>query len=311
MSAVRSGLRVIRAPVRTARSYYRDANLEKKEEILGWTLVLPSVLLIGGLIIYPFLYNAYLSFFEVPLSPQNPLVWQGLQNYEWLFTNPEFWVALGTTIVFTLTTSILATVGGLAAALLLNRGFRGRRLVRGLTLLPYITPIIAVAFVWRWMFQNVYGIVPYTLRELGFQELAATPFLGQPLPALIVVIIFDSWRYFPFAFLFIIARLQAIPEETYEAARIDGASRIAQFKDITLPELKYVLATVLLLRMIWNFNKFADVWLVSHQVEVLAIFTYQTAFSTFAQGRAATIAMVQFVFLMVFTVIYVSKYIDW
>lgn len=299
------------APLQRFRSKYKEASLEEKESILGIALIIPSVLLIGALILYPFLYNVYLSFHSVPLTPGQGMEWNNFANYEWLLSNDQFWTSLQTTIIFTVATSILATAGGLAVALLLQHGFRGRRLVRGLTLLPYVTPIIAVAFVWRWMFQNVYGVIPFTLRQFGFTELANTPWLGQPLPALIIVIIFDTWRYIPFAFLFIIARLQAIPEEMYEAARIDGASRFSMFKDITLPELKYVLATVVLLRSIWNFNKFADVWLLSHEVEVLSIFTYQTAFDTFRQGRAAAIAMVLFLFLMTFSVVYVSKFIDW
>jgi multiple sugar transport system permease protein len=303
--------RVVSAPLRYARSYYKGANLDEKESILGILLIIPSILLIGGLIVYPFLYNVYLSFHEVPLTPGEGVRWNDFAHYEWLINSNEFWVSLATTITFTAFTAVFATAGGLLVALLLQREFRGRRAVRGMTLLPYVAPIIAVAFVWRWMFQNVYGIIPYIMRQLGFVELANTPWLGNPLPALAIVIIFDTWRYFPFAFLFIIARVQAIPEEMYEAARIDGASRFAMFKDITLPELKYVLATVILLRSIWNFNKFSDVWLLTHEVEVLSIFTYQTAFSTFRQGRAAAIAMVLFLFLITFSTIYVSRFLDW
>ena len=302
---------MIGAPLRYARSYYTKSNLKKKESILGILLVLPSILLVGGLIIYPFVYNFYLSFHDVPLTPGAQPEWNSFENYQWLVNNSEFWVSLITTIVFTATTALFATTGGLLVALLLQKEFRWRRTVRGMTLLPYIAPIIAVAFVWRWMFQNVYGIIPYFMRQVGLTELANTPWLGNPLPALIIVIIFDTWRYIPFAFLFIIARVQAIPEEMYEAARIDGASRFAMFKDITLPELKYVLATVILLRAIWNFNTFTDVWLLTREVQLLSIFTYQTAFSTFEQGRAAAIAMVLFLFLITFSSVYVSKYLDW
>lgn len=292
-------------------AYYRTASIREKEAMLGIGLVLPSILLISVIIIYPLFYNIYLSFHEVPLSPTESPTWNDFSHYTWLLTNANFWHSLWTTIIFTALSTTLATIGGLAVSLLLKRSFRGRRLVRGSMLLPYVAPIIAVAFAWRWMFNTVYGIIPYTFRQLGLTGLGETSLLSQPETALWVVIIFDSWRYFPFAFLLIYARVQAIPVDMYEAAKLDGAGVFARFKDITLPELKYVLSTVFLLRWIWNFNKFADVWLLTREVNVLAIFTYQTAFSNLEQGRAATISMVLFVFLMSFVLLYVSTVMEW
>lgn len=290
---------------------YQNTNLKQKEAILGILLIIPSVGLISLLILFPFLYNAYISFHTVPLAPGQPLEWVGLDNYRWLFSNSQFWSSAWTSVLFTVFSSVTATVAGLVVALLLQYEFRGRRLVRGLSLLPYVTPVIATAFVWRWMFQPVYGSIPYILRSIGLEQIGRMDFLSEPTTGLFVVILYDTWRYFPFAFLFLIARIQAIPDEMYEAAKIDGASRFAIFKDITLPELKYVLATIILLRGIWNFNSFTDVWLVTHQVEVLPILTYLTAFNAFEMGRAAALAMVLFVFLITLSSVYVSRFIDW
>lgn len=292
-------------------SYYREADLEQKEQILGIALILPAVLLIAVIILYPLLYNIYLSFHDVPLTPGATPEWNNFEHYKWMLSSGEFWASLKTTVIFTATSTILATAGGIAVTEVLRHKFQGRRLVRGLMLLPYVTPIIAVAFAWRWMFNTVFGVIPYTLRQLGFEQLGSQSLLAEDPFALILVIIFDTWRYFPFAFLLIIARAQSIPDEMYEAAKIDGAGPFARFKDITLPELKYVVATVFLLRWIWNFNKFADVWLLTHEVNVLSIFTYQTAFNNLMMGRAAAISMVLFLFLMSFVLVYVGTVMEW
>jgi multiple sugar transport system permease protein len=289
----------------------KQRTLEEKEQLLGYGLILPSILLVSLIILYPLGYNIYLSFHEVPLAPGEEPTFVAVEHYTSLLSDSAFWEALYNTIIFTFFSDLLATAGGLIAALLLNRAFRGRRLVRGLMLLPYVAPIIAVAFAWRWMLDPLFGIVPYFLNSVLSLNLGTVDLLGNSDTAIWSVIIFDAWRYFPFAFLMLIARVQAIPEEMYEAARIDGAGWLAQFKDITLPELKYILATVFLLRWIWNFNKFADVWLLTRQVTTLPIFTYQTAFANFELGLGAAISMILFLFLISFVLIYVNTVLEW
>ncbi|KZN26005.1 sugar ABC transporter permease [Haladaptatus sp. R4] len=296
---------------RTKLSLDGDYTVEQKEAILGYLLIAPALLLVAGVIVYPVLYNVYLSFTNVPLSPDASPTWVGLEHYRTLLSSGEFWAALKTTVIFTLGSDVLATVGGLGVAILFNRKFRGRRLVRGLMLLPYVAPLIAVAYVWQWLLDPLYGMIPYFLSHtLGIYS-GDIDLLNNAKTALWTVIAFDAWRYFPFAFLMIIARLQAIPSDMYEAAKIDGAGRIARFKDITLAELKYVLATVFLLRWIWNFNKFADIWLLTKKVNTLSLYAYQTAFANYNHGQAAAIAMVLFVSLMVFVLVYVSWILEW
>ncbi|WP_266081454.1 carbohydrate ABC transporter permease [Haladaptatus caseinilyticus] len=288
-----------------------DYTIEQKEAVLGYLLIAPALLLVAGVIVYPVLYNIYLSFTEVPLSPSQAPVWVGLQHYQTLVSSSEFWAALKTTVIFTFFSDLLATIGGLGVAILFNRKFRGRRLVRGLMLLPYVAPLIAVAYVWQLLLDPLYGVVPFLLSDVLGLYSGNLDLLNNAKSALWTVIAFDAWRYFPFAFLMIIARLQAIPSDMYEAAKIDGAGRIAQFKDITLAELKYVLATVFLLRWIWNFNKFADIWLLTRKVNTLSLYAYQTAFANYKQGQAAAIAMVLFVALMGFVLVYVSWILEW
>lgn len=293
--------------VQRVRRRYDDLTIHQKEVLLGYSLIFPSVALVSVTLVYPLLYNVYLSFTEVPLDPTASPEWVGLQHYETLLSDPAFWIALRNTFVFTLFSDIGATALGLAVAVVFTREFYGRRLARGLVLLPYVAPLIASAFVWRWIWDPTYGIGPFLFADvLGLYD-SATDLRNS----LAMVIVFESWRYFPFAFLLILARLQSIPEELYEAARVDGASRWARFKDITLPELKYVIATVFLIRWIWNFNVFADVWLFTRDVPVLGVFVYVTGFSNFEQGLAAAVSMIMLLFLLVFVAIYVAWALDW
>jgi multiple sugar transport system permease protein len=168
-------------------------------------------------------------------------------------------------------------------------------------LLPHVTPIIAVAFVWQFMLSPLWGTIPNLLADWGLYG-TRVGLLDQASTALPTVIVFAAWRNFPFAFLLFVARLQAIPESMYEAARIDGAGALAQFKDITLPELKGTIAIVVLLRFIWEFNTFAEVWLLTQQVLTLPIFAYQTAFANFEQGLGAAISLLLFVIQALFVI---------
>lgn len=288
-----------------------ELTLKQKEALLGYALIIPALLLVAVVIVYPVVYNVYLSFTEVPLAPDESPVWIGIEHYQTLLSSPDFWDALKNTIVFTFFSDLFATVGGLAAALLFNRKFRGRRIARGLMLLPYVAPLIAVAYIWQWLLDPLYGVIPWFFSDIVHLYDGNVDLLNNGKTALAMVIAFDTWRYFPFAFLMLIARVQSIPQDMYEAAKIDGASKLAQFKDITLPELKYVLATVFLLRWIWNFNKFADIWLLTRQVQTLPIYAYQTAFANYNMGQAAAISMILFVALMGFVLVYVSNVLEW
>ena len=281
--------------------------VERREALLGYLLILPAVVLIGAVILYPIAYNVYLSFTEVPLNPDLQPEWVGVENYRQLLGSPRFWQSFETTLVFTVGSTILSTIVGLAVAVLFDRQFRGRRLARGLVLLPHVTPIIAVAFVWQFMLSPLWGTVPNLLADWGVYS-SQVGLLDRSSTALPVVVVFSAWRNFPFAFLLFVARLGAIPKSMYEAAEIDGAGSVAQFKDITLPELKGTIAIVVLLRFIWEFNTFAQVWLLTRQVLTLPIFAYQTAFANFEQGLGAAISLLLFVIQVMFVIGFVMLF---
>lgn len=282
-----------------------DLTIREKESLLGYALILPAVLLVASTLIYPLLYNIFLAFHRIPVAPDAQPEWVGLQHFQTLLSDPEFIEAFRNTILFTLASDIAATAVGLGVALLFVRQFKGRRIARGLMLLPYIAPLVAVAFVWRWMWDPNWGIASWIFTDL------LSVVSGDMSNSLITLVVYEAWRYYPFAFLLILARLKSIPDELYEAAKIDGAGAFARFKDITLPQLKYVLGTLFLIRWIWNFNVFTDVWLFSRDIPVLAVFVYVKGFNQFNQGYAAAVAMLMSGFLILFTLIYVTWVIEW
>jgi multiple sugar transport system permease protein len=286
---------------------YLQNPVQRREALLGYLLILPAVVLIGAVILYPIAYNVYLSFTTVPLNPARSPEWVGLENYLRLLGSSRFWQAFETTVLFTAGSTVVSTLVGLGVALLFDRQFRGRRLARGLVLMPHVTPIIAVAFVWQFMLSPLWGTIPNVLADWGVYT-SQVGVLDRSSTALPVVVVFSAWRNFPFAFLLFVARLGAIPDSMYEAAKIDGAGALAQFKDITLPELKGTLAIVVLLRFIWEFNTFAQVWLLTRQVLTLPIFAYQAAFANFEQGLGAAISLLLFVIQVMFVVGFVMLF---
>ncbi len=287
-----------------------DISLEKKESRFGWKLIAPSVGVIGLLIIYPILYNIYLSFFDVKLTGDKLFV--GLANYQRLLRDAAFYNSLVTTFFYLVGTVIGSTIIGLLVALLMNLRFPFRNVVRAMILLPYFAPVISVVFGWQFIFDPVNGIYNHLVVDVFQFTDSRHNLIGAPDTALLVVIIFDIWKHFPIAYLLIISKLQSINRDLYEAAAIDGCGPISRFFHVTLPELYFVLGTIVILRLIWNLNKFEDVFLLAPNVETLPIFTYYTAFTGLIdQGFAASISVVQFFVLSFLIYFYVKKILKW
>jgi multiple sugar transport system permease protein len=197
---------------------------------------------------------------------------------------------------------------GLIAALVLNRPFRTRGAMRATFLFPYIAPIVGVAFVWRWILDpRPSGVLNDVLMTLGIIDLPIA-YLAERGLALVLVILFTGWRYFPFAMLMILARLQAIDDTLYEAAEVDGANTWQQFRHVTLPELRYVLGAIFLLRLMWTFNKFDDIFLLTgggFGTKVLPILTVEFSFRLGDFGKGAATGMILLLMLVVFLIFYV------
>jgi multiple sugar transport system permease protein len=294
-------------------------SLQAREARLAWVLILPTALIVFGLVVFPAVFSIWISFRDVTLKNLDnvfraPFV--GLENYRFVvndfafkFQGLQSWGAAVTSVVYSFSATILTLLIGLIASLLLNRPFRARGLARAIFLFPYVAPIVSVAFVWRWILDpRPSGVLNDILMKLGLIQLPKAYLATRGL-ALLLVIVFEAWRYFPFAMLMILARLQAVDQTLYEAADVDGASTWHKFLYVTLPELRYVLGAVFLLRLIWTFNKFDDIFLLTgggFGTNVLPVLTYQFSFKSFNFGKGAANAMILLAILVVFLAVYVG-----
>lgn len=229
-----------------------------------------------------------------------------LVNFARIFDGGEFWGVFGVTLFYTIFGTIGALVVGLFAALLLNKSFRGQGFLRGLYLFPYVAPVIAVAFSWLILFDPFSGSANALLVQMGVTE-GAINFFGEKPLALIMVTVFEIWRYFPLSFLFILARMQSIDTDMYEAADMDGASPFQQFWYLSMPQLLGILSVLFLLRFIWTFNKFDDIFLLTGGnagTRTLTVNVYEQAFAVSNIGAGAAVAVVIFLCLLLFSVFF-------
>ncbi|MFI5836107.1 carbohydrate ABC transporter permease [Micromonospora sp. NPDC051300] len=297
------------AEERPRRPGRRPMTLRRRESRAGLALVAPTLLVVLAVIGIPIVWTVVLAFQRVRLATLRKTGLFGeltLDNVDRVLHTPGFADTLWTTVLYSVGGTVGSIVVGLAAALAVRGPFRGRTLVRASMLLPYVAPVVAMTFVWQVMLDPQLGIVnDWGRRFLGWD--APVAFLSQESTALWTVIAFEAWRYFPFAFLFLLARLQAVPAELEEAARVDGATPTQRFRHILLPQLMPVIALIGVLRFIMTFNKFDDVYLLtggSAGTEVVSVRVYQFLTARTDIGAAAAQAVVLAVVLLVFVAIY-------
>jgi multiple sugar transport system permease protein len=294
-------------------------SLRAREARLAWLLILPTAIITIGIIIFPAFFTVWISFHDIGLSNLGDVFsapFIGFDNYlsvmddfAFKFQGWQSWGAAVTSVVYAFSATILTVLVGLLAALLLNRPFAGRGLTRAIFLFPYVAPIVSVAFVWRWLLDpRPSGVLNDILLRLELIELPKAYLATRGL-ALALVILIEAWRYFPFAMLMLLARLQAIDETLYEAANVDGANWWQSFWFITLPELRYVLGAIFLLRLMWTFNKFDDIFLLTgggFGTKVLPVLTYEFSFRLFDFGRGAATSMILLIILIAFMAVYIG-----
>lgn len=279
----------------------------RKEAIAGFLFIAPSILLVALLIGYPMVNNFIISFNKVPVNPKQPMTFIGLQNFIKTLTDPEFYTSLGVTVCFTLLVVVLSTVAGLAVAILLNRQFIGKKIVKALVLFPYIVPSVSLIFAWKYMFNNTYGIVNYLFVDVLQLSERAPLWFDRPGSAFALVVLFCIWKFAPYAFMSFYAILQTIDKTLYEAAEVDGANGWQKFKVITLQEIKPVLATVVTLRTIWVFYMYTEVALLSGQVKTISVYLYDNAFAMRDMGKAAAISILLFAIIFSFIMLVRKK----
>lgn len=286
------------------------ARLERRDALLGLALIAPTVLVLGAVIVYPLLSAIYLSLFSL-YTPTLEGHWVGLANYRAVFGSSGFWSALATTAVWTVGTLTLQVLFGLAMALLLHQNILFRSLARSLVLFPYFLSTVVAVLVWRWLFNDLYGVVNHALMAAGIID-APVSWLGTMPNAMLSIIVVGAWKFFPFVVIAILARLQTIPEALYEAARIDGAGPVSRFFDITLPQLRDVLTIVILLRTVWDFKEFDLIYLMTgggpvNGTRTLPLIVYQQAFGLNQMGLAAAHAVAMMLVMLVFMLAYLRR----
>ena len=283
--------------------------LRGRESRIGLALISPTVVLVLVLVVLPILWTVVLAFQDLRLIRLRTAGLFGdytFDNFADVFGSPGFWSSLVTTLVYA-GGGTAASIGlGLVAALALRRGFRGRTLIRASLLLPYVAPVVAATFVWGVMLNPQFGIVNEVgTGLLGWDE--PIPFLSERPTALLTVIVFEIWRSFPFAFLFITARLQAAPATLEEAARVDGATPTQLFRHIVWPQLLPTIAVLALLRFIWTFNNFDDIYLLTGGgagTDVISVRVFDFLISRGDIGAASAQALVLSGVLLVLVTVY-------
>ncbi|EST36086.1 transporter [Streptomycetaceae bacterium MP113-05] len=300
----------------------RRRTARARENRAGLAFVSPTFLVVLVVVILPILWTVLLAFQNARLVDIQGMGLFGnwtLDNFDSVFGSPGFWSSLWTTLAYTVGATAGSVLLGLVAALALRRPFPGRGLMRASMLLPYVAPVVAVTFVWQVALSPQFGVLnEWGTSMFGWDEPVAflstrayeVNLLGLtfdvPL-ALLTVIAFEAWRYFPFAFLFLLARLQAVPEVLEEAATVDGATLTQRFRHVLLPQLMPVIALLCVLRFIMSFNKFDDVYLLTgggSGTDVAAVRVYDFLTARYDVGAAAAQALVLAVILMVLLGVY-------
>jgi len=272
-----------------------------------FVFITPTLATIVFLIAFPLLYIFYLA---CTPSGVEGFAFSSftLTNFSQILADPSFWFVLKNTMAWTVGSVSFQFILGLLAALTLNLKLRGRVLFRGLLLIPWITPGIAAAITWKWMYEPNFGIIGELLRSFTGKQISV---LAQPNTALLGVTVVNIWKMFPFVMLMTLAGLQAIPEQLYDAAKVDGATAWQKFIYISIPQLRPVMVIVVLLLTIWTFNSFTFIYIMTRggpafSTEILAMYVYRIGMEYFHFHLASSAATLLFLFMLIFSFFYLT-----
>jgi ABC-type sugar transport system permease subunit len=271
-------------------------------------LLIPSLIVVFGIVVYPLGRTLYTSFFDVnsPFPGHYPFL--GVGNYRRTFGNPDFWAAIRRTGYFTIVSTWFELILGLFLALLLNIEFHGRAVLRALVILPWALPTIVNGLMWRWIFNPEYGALNALLTQLHLISQYRS-WLGSPFLALNMVIMADVWKNTPLAAFLVLAGLQTIPRQLYEAARVDGAGAVRSFFSVTLPLILPSILIILVVRTIEAFKVFDIIFIMTrggpaNGTQSIAYYAYIQAFSNQLFGYGSALAYVIAMFILAMAVIY-------
>lgn len=281
----------------------------RRRNLLPYTLVFLIVAYLSLFILFP-ITQQFLTSFSNNVVGVDKVQWVGLRNYDRLINDDDFWFALRVTFIYMAFVVVGAVCLGLASALLLNRTFRGRSAARSAIAIPWAFPEISAVLVFLWMCNPTFGVMNVFARLIPGID-ANLNWLSDPNLAMPLVIALSIWKAFPFTFLVILAALQAVPKDLYEAAEVDGASRLEAFRFITIPEIAPTLMLMSVLMAIFSFKQFTLIWLTTGGgpyggiTETLVLRIYQTAFRFFDLAYGATLGVAGFVIVLGLTLLFV------
>jgi ABC-type sugar transport system permease subunit len=279
---------------------------------IGILFIVPFVVAALVFMVYPVLESVRLAFYQHnPLNP-DASVFVGLENFRTIFDDPLFWQSFRQAAIWTGCSIVLQTVIGVGLALLLHLPLRGISIFRGLLLFPYIVPTVVIALILQWMLNPDIGVVNWSLRGAGLID-ESIYWLATPNMAMLSTIMLNVWKYTPFVTICVLARLQTIPLELYDAAKVDGAGPLRRFFDITLPQLAEVLVVVVIFRTIWTFNKFEEIYLLTKggpgtSTFNLAIYSFEQSVASLKMGVGAATGVVMMFLLFAGSLIYMRVF---
>jgi len=283
---------------------------QAKVNRLAYAYVMPAMIVMAAVVLWPFLYNVAISFTNMNLSHFRDFDFVALRNYINVATGKSFWYFFMKTVLWTAVNIVFHVGIGVFLAILLNKDLKGKTFFRTLLILPWAVPQYITALTWRGMFNSEYGAISIIL-DNWFN--ISIPWLTTEWGAFSACVITNIWLGFPFMMIIALGGLQSIPDELYEAAEIDGASWLQKLKNITIPLLKPVMVPAITLGVIWTFNNFNVVWLVSNGGEpsdtthILVSWVYKAGFTYFRLGYAAAFSMIIFAILWLFSKNFIQR----
>src|SRR6056297_289450 len=299
------------APARPRRASGKDVLTRWLDEPqrLAVLLLLPTLLLVFGVLLYPIVHTFVLSLTDSHLARPDSGGFVGIDNYLAAARDPEFRASMGRTFYFALLTVPIEVFLGLLIALLLNQPFRGRGFVRGLIILPWALPYIVNGVMWKWILNANYGAFNALLSQLGIIDRYQI-WLGDPATAFHFVIFASIWKETPVAVILLLAALQGIPTELYEAARVDGANAFQRVWSVTLPLLRPVIAVTMVVKTVWALKEFDLIYVMTgggpaNATNVATFYTYLTTFKFLKFGYGAALAFIIVLFSLVIAYVYV------
>jgi multiple sugar transport system permease protein len=283
--------------------------MKRKTDLFPYALLTPALLVTILIIFFPILQTAIMSLFNYVIWKPKDNRFIGLGNYVQALRDEVFWISLKNTLYWIAGVIVLQLLLGFVTALLLNREFKWRGLARSLILIPWVTPSVITALMWRWMYDGNNGVINDLLVRIGVLN-SYFPWLANSTTALPAIMVALMWQGFPFFAIMILAGLQAIPRTLYEAAEVDGATRLQMFGRITLPMLTPILFTSLLLRIIWVANSMDVIFVMTgggpgYATHTLPVFAFIRAYKALDFGYASTIA----IFLTLLLIAIVAGYV--